>query len=168
MGMNFPSFLLSHSLPVIQDALLFSAAVGLSGLFITHNLLPAPIHTSRGASDHRYTTAASSCAVSFILCCLTGWEDTLTTPTASRCSRMGRATGGVCFQLSGLKWLTDVWRISCLWTRALSVPSYSKHKQWVGRSEIRSEPGCQNRNIFFKKTSVKKEKKKKKRCSCSL
>lgn len=145
--------------------LLFSATVGPSGLFIIQNLPPAPLCTSRGASDHRYTTAALSHAVSLTLRCLAVGEGLLTIPATSECSRMGEATGGVCFQLSGLKWLTDVWRISCLWTSASSVLSYSKHKQWVGRSEICSELGRQNRNIFLKTQASKK---KKKRCSCSL
>lgn len=127
--------------------------------FLIHNIPPTSFHTSQGASDHCYTTAASSHAVSFILHCLPGCEGILKTPTASECSRTGRASGRVHFQLSVLKRLTDVRRISCLWTSTSSVPSFSKHKQWVGRSEICSEPGCQNRNIFLKDKCQKKKKK---------
>lgn len=138
--------------------LLFSATVGPSGLFIIQNLPPAPLRTSWGASDHYYTRAALSRAVSLTLHCLAVGEGLLTIPATSECSRMGKATGGVCFQLLGMKWLTDVWRISCLWTSTSSVLGYSKHKQWVGRSEICSELGHQNRNIFLK-TQVSKKKK---------
>lgn len=158
--MNFPSLLLFY-LWQRRHYSCFSV-----GFFLIHNIPPASFHTSQGASDHRYSTAASSHAASFILRWLPGCEGILTTPTSSECSRTGRATGRVCFQLSVLKRLTDVRRISCLWTSTSSVPSYSKHKQWVGRSEICSEPGCQNRNIFLKDKCQKK--KKKGRCSCSL
>lgn len=153
--MNFPSFL--FFLPVTKEALLliFSATVG----FFFHNIPPTSFHTSQEASDHHYTTAASSHGVSLILHCLPGCEGILTSPTASECSRTGRATGRTCFQLFVLKWLTDVQWISCLGTSTSSVPSYSKHKQWIGRSEICSEPGCQNRNIFLKGKCQKKKKK---------
>lgn len=151
--MNFPSLLLFY-LWQRRHYSCFSV-----GFFLIHNIPPASFHTSQGASDHRYSTAASSHAASFILRWLPGCEGILTTPTSSECSRTGRATGRVCFQLSVLKRLTDVRRISCLWTSTSSVPSYSKHKQWVGRSEICSEPGCQNRNIFLKDKCQKKKKK---------
>ncbi|KAF2983958.1 hypothetical protein EK904_005317 [Melospiza melodia maxima] len=90
-----------------------------------HGTCQGDLPIIQGASDHRSSTAASShAASSFILRCLPGCEGILTTPTASECSRTGRATGRACLQLSVLKRLTDVRRISCLWTSTSSVPNH--------------------------------------------
>lgn len=132
--------------------LLCSTALGPSGLFMTHNLPPAPLLGSLRPLRLHVVPFSSSSSLG-----------TRTAAAASERSRVGRAAGGVCFQLSGLKCLTDVWRISCLWTSASSVLSYSKHKQWVGRSEMCSEPGRQNRNIFLKRQVSKRRKKKRER-----
>lgn len=86
-------------LPVTKEALLLlsSTTVGIFFLFITF-----PLSHSTYPRKRQITTIPLH-AVSFIVHCLPGCEGIPTTPTASECSRTGRATGRASFQLSMLK-----------------------------------------------------------------